>query len=65
MAKSTKIKEPDFENGGTGRGDEDAARLAAMDQGLRNAREGRTVSMAQVRKLLPKWITNSSSRKDR
>jgi predicted transcriptional regulator len=45
--------------------DEDEATLAAIDEGLRDAKAGRTVSLARVRKLLPKWITNSSSPKDR
>jgi len=45
--------------------DEDEATLAAIDEGIRDSKDGRTVSIAEVRKLLPKWITASSSRKDR
>jgi predicted transcriptional regulator len=45
--------------------DEDAATLAAIDEGLRDAKAGRTVFIEEVRKLLPQWITASSSRKGR
>jgi predicted transcriptional regulator len=45
--------------------DEDEATLAAIDEGVRDAKVGRTVSIEKVRKLLPKWITGSSSRKER
>jgi predicted transcriptional regulator len=45
--------------------DEDEATLAAIDEGVRDAKAGRTVSIEKVRKLLPKWITGSSSRKER
>jgi predicted transcriptional regulator len=45
--------------------DEDEGALAAIDQGLADAKADRTVSIADVRKLLPKWITGSSSRKER
>ena len=43
--------------------DEDEATLAAIDEGIRDAKAGRTVPMEKVRKLLPQWITASSSRK--
>jgi predicted transcriptional regulator len=45
--------------------DEDEATLAAIDEGLRDAKAGRTVSLARVRKLLPKCITSASTPKDR
>jgi predicted transcriptional regulator len=41
--------------------EEDEETLAAIDAGIRDAAAGRTVSMDQVRELLPKWITASSS----
>ena len=44
---------------------EDRATLEAIDEGLRDARTGRTVPVEQVRGLLPKWISASSSRKKR
>ena len=37
--------------------------LAAIDEGIRDADAGRTVPIEQVRRLLPKWITASSSRR--
>ena len=39
--------------------------LACIDEGIRDAEAGRTVPIEDVRKLLPQWITNSSSRKGR
>jgi predicted transcriptional regulator len=45
--------------------DEDQATLAAIDEGIRDAKAGRTTPLEQVRKLLPRWITGSSSRKER
>lgn len=47
------------------RDDKDEKTLAAIDEGLRDAKAGRTVPIEEVRKLLPKWITASSSRKER
>ncbi len=44
--------------------EEDEATLAAIDEGIRDAKAGRAVSIERVRKLLPKWITASSSRKE-
>ena len=46
-------------------GEEDEETLACIDEGIRDADAGRTVPIEDVRKLLPKWITNSSSRKER
>jgi predicted transcriptional regulator len=45
--------------------DEDAETLAAIDEGIRDAEAGRTVPREEVRKLLPKWISASSTRKER
>jgi hypothetical protein len=36
------------------------ATLAAIDEGLRDAKSCRTVPVEQVRELLPKWIFASS-----
>jgi len=44
---------------------EDEATLAAIDEGLRDAKAGRAILIEEVRKLLPLWITASSSRKER
>ena len=45
--------------------DEDEETLAAIDEGLRDAETGRTVPAEEVRRLLPKWTTASSTRKKR
>jgi len=45
--------------------DEDEQTLAAIDEGIRDAEAGRTVPPDEVRKRLPQWITDSSSRKER
>ena len=39
--------------------EEDEETLAAIDEGLRDAKAGRTVPAEEVRKRLPKWITAS------
>ena len=44
---------------------EDAETLAAIDEGLRDADAGRTTPSEEVRKLLPKWISASNTRKER
>ncbi len=43
--------------------DEDDQTLAAIDEGIRDAAAGRTVPGDEARKLLPQWITASSTRK--
>ena len=45
--------------------EEDEETLAAIDEGLRDCEAGRVVSSEDVRKLLPQWITESSTRKER
>jgi predicted transcriptional regulator len=45
--------------------DEDEETLAAIDEGMRDAEAGRTVPSQEVRKLLPKWISASSTHKER
>jgi len=60
-----KAKEFDFEKPAPIIDDEDEATLIAIDEGIRDAKSGRTVSLEQVRELLPKWISASSSRKER
>jgi predicted transcriptional regulator len=39
--------------------------LAAIDEGVRDAEAGGTVTIETVRRLLPQWITASSKRKGR
>jgi predicted transcriptional regulator len=60
-----KAKETEFEKLAPAVDDEDEQTLAAIDEGVRDAKAGRTVSPQEVRKLLPKWTTASSTRRDR
>jgi predicted transcriptional regulator len=60
-----KTKEFELEKQARVADDEDQATLAAIDEGIRDAKAGRTTPLEQVRKLLPRWITASSSRKER
>ena len=43
----------------------DAETLAAIDRGIKDADEGRTVPIDEVRKMIPKWISKFESRKPR
>ena len=62
MAKAKKFE---FENPLPMMDDEDEQTLAAIDEGIRDAEAGRIVPAEEVRKLLPKWITDSPTRKKR
>jgi predicted transcriptional regulator len=62
MAEASRI---DFDNPTSIDEEEDEETLAAIDEGIRDADAGRTVPIEEVRKLLPKWIIASSSRKER
>jgi predicted transcriptional regulator len=62
MAKVGKI---DFDDPTSIDEQEDEEALAAVDEGIRDAEAGRTAPIEEVRKLLPQWITASSSRKER
>lgn len=62
MAEASRI---DFDNPTSVDEEEDEETLAAIDEGIRDAEAGRTVPIEEVRKLLPKWIIASSSRKER
>ena len=62
MAKVSKI---DFDDPTPIDEEEDEETLAAIDEGIRDSEAGRTVPMEEVRRLLPKWITASSSRRER
>ena len=41
----------------------DAKTLAAIDRGIKDADEGRTVSLDDARKLIPQWISKFESQK--
>jgi predicted transcriptional regulator len=43
----------------------DAGTLAAIDRGIKDADEGRTVPLEDVRKMIPKWISKFESRTPR
>jgi hypothetical protein len=45
--------------------EEDAETLAAIERGRRAAEARHTTPIEEVRKLLPKWIIESSTRKKR
>jgi hypothetical protein len=61
-----KAKESDFEKHFSPMpDDEDESTLAAIDEGIQDAKVGRVVPASEVRKLLPKWTTPSSTRKGR
>jgi predicted transcriptional regulator len=62
MAKAKKFE---LESSAPILGGEDEETLAAIDEGIRDAKAGRTVPAEEVRKRLPKWITASSTRKGR
>jgi predicted transcriptional regulator len=62
MAKSKKF---DLENPAPVIDEEDEESLAAIDEGIRDAETGRTVPAEEVRRLMPKWTTASSTRKKR
>jgi len=62
MANASRI---DFDNPAPIEEEEDEETLAAIDEGIRDAEADRTVPIEEVRRLLPKWITASSSRKGR
>ena len=62
MANASRI---DFDNPAPIEEEEDEEALAAIDEGIRDAEADRTVPIEEVRRLLPKWITASSSRKER
>jgi predicted transcriptional regulator len=43
----------------------DAETLAAIDRGIKDADEGRSVSIEEVREMIPKWISKFESQKPR
>jgi len=43
----------------------DANTLAAIDRGIKNAEQGRTVPIDEVRKMIPQWISKFESQKPR
>jgi predicted transcriptional regulator len=62
MARVSRI---DFDDPVPSDEEEDEETLAAIEEGIRDAEAGRIVPIEEVRKLLPKWTTASSSPTER
>lgn len=45
--------------------EEDGTTLAAIDRGIQDADENRTVSLDEARRLIPEWISRFESRTKR
>jgi hypothetical protein len=60
MAKARKF---DLENPAPILDDEDEETLAAIDEGIRDAEAGLVLPAEKARELLPKWTTDSSTRR--
>jgi predicted transcriptional regulator len=45
--------------------EEDEETLAAIDRGIKDAEEGRTVSIDEARKMIPVWISKFDTRNRR
>jgi predicted transcriptional regulator len=43
----------------------DTETLAAIDRGIKDADEGRTISIDEVRKMIPQWISKFESQQPR
>ncbi len=56
-----RLDESDFEAGDSILDDEDDPTLAAIDQGIEAADDGRLVPEDEVRKLPPKWVSEFSA----
>ena len=52
-----KVKQFELESPAPILGEENKETLAAIDEGIRDAKDGRTVPSEEVRKRLPKWIS--------
>ena len=62
MGQSNKL---DLDNPAPILDEENEETLAGIDESIRDAKAGRTVPAEDVRKLLPQWITESSTHKKR
>jgi predicted transcriptional regulator len=60
-----KLKKPDLEEPVSLLDDEDEETLAAIDQSVKAADEGRVVPLEKVRQRMKTWFTKLSSRKMR
>ena len=64
-ASMEELKQLELDQPAFAEDDEDEETLAAIDEGIRDAEAGRTVTSGEARTMLAKWITDSSTRKDR
>ncbi len=55
------LKNLEFTEAASTLDEEDEATLAAIDEGIKAADEGRVVSEEEVRKLIPQWISKFST----
>jgi hypothetical protein len=62
---TARVSKIDFDDPTSVDEEENEETLAAIDEGIRDVEAGRTVPIEEVRRLLPRWITASSSRKER
>ncbi len=60
-----KVKKLDFTDPAPILDEEDEETLAAIDRGIKDADEGRVVSVEEVRRRMQKWLTKSSTQKTR
>ena len=56
------VKKIDFNNPAPFPQEEDEETLAAIDRAIKQADEGRTVPLDEVRKMIPGWISKFESR---
>ena len=59
------VKKVDFSQADSILEEEDQATLAAIDEGIKQAEEGRLIPAAEVRKLIPQWISKFSTPPER
>jgi predicted transcriptional regulator len=57
------VKKIDFDKPARLLEGEDQETLAAIDRGIKDADEGRTVPLDEVRQMIPEWIPKFESRK--
>ena len=43
--------------------DVDSETIAAIDRGIKDANDGRTISIDELRAMIPRWISKPESRK--
>lgn len=59
------MADPNLQIPTTGKVEVDAETLAAIGRGIEDAGQGRTLSIDEVRNMIPKWISKFESQKPR